>query len=140
MAEQKTNDGNRNQQMTTQSGRQDERRSLARRGIESRALSRARGMNPVAMMRRMLDDLDVSPFGIGGFRAAPLSMMRRMFNDMERMFENFDVSSDVDKLGYGLELAPQIDVTRDGNNLIVRADVRGFRRIRSRSTRRTTRS
>lgn len=125
MAEQKTNNGNRNQPTISQRGGETERRSLARRESDPRALSRTRGLRPISMMRRMLDDLDVSPFGVGTFGAAPFSMMRRMFNDMERMFENFDVS-DVDQGGLGMEWAPQIDVTRDGNNLIVRADVPGI--------------
>ena len=124
MAEQK-NDGNRNQQMVSQRGRQGERRSLMRRGSDSRELGRMGNVNPISMMRRMLNDLDASPFGFGSFGASPFSMMRRMFNDMERMFENLDVG-DIDQRGLGLDWAPQIDVVRDGNNLVVRADVPGI--------------
>jgi HSP20 family protein len=77
------------------------------------------------MMRRMLDEFDVSPFGAGGFGTSPFSMMRRMFNDMERMFENLDIP-DVDQGMSALEWAPQIDVMRQGNDLVVRADLPGI--------------
>ena len=119
MAQQKTNDGNRNQPVGS-GGRQEEQRSLARRGTEPRGMTRGRSGNPIAMMRRMLDDLDVSPFA-----AAPLSMMRRMFNDMERMFEGIG-GPDIDQGAYAMAWVPQIDVTREGSNLIVRADVPGI--------------
>jgi HSP20 family protein len=57
---------------------------------------------------------------IFGFGGSPYSLMRRMVDDMDRLFENFAT-------GRGA-WAPQLEVLRRDDKLVVRADLPGLRK------------
>ncbi len=133
MSTQKQNDGNANrgqQDLTAQRGQQDERQtSPPRRSAGQRQAGRMR-QNPISLMRRMFDDLDVNSLasGFGAPASNPFAMMRRMFNTMERMLESSELSDDLDQGMTALDFVPRIDVRRREDQLVIRADLPGIPR------------
>jgi HSP20 family protein len=111
----------------------------------------AGGQGQAGMSRRgrsSMSPWDVSPFG-----ASPFQMMRQFADEMDRMFESFGFpsfgrswagpgrsSSSLERQGgaggamtspqqgFRSFWAPQIDVRRQGNDLIVHADLPGMRK------------
>lgn len=66
--------------------------------------------------------------------ASPFSMMRRLAEDMDRMFEDFAFgqrgtpASRLDPTGLRSVWAPEIEMFRRGDKLVVRADLPGLRK------------
>ncbi|MDB4962821.1 MAG: heat shock protein Hsp20 [Myxococcales bacterium] len=121
MATQKNDNGG-SQSMTTQQNRGERQTGMSRQGSsQGRMMGRRMQQSPVALMRRMFDELDMSPI------ASPFSMMRRMFNDMERMLESSDMTGEQSDLGeMGLDWVPRIDVRRRDDQLTIHADLPGI--------------
>src|ERR1043165_4276018 len=73
----------------------------------------------------------VQPYRHSGFSGgSPLALMRRMMGDMDRLFGAFGGSSIFPVLDEQFERsvwAPQIDVFERGNDLVVHADLPGLR-------------
>jgi HSP20 family molecular chaperone IbpA len=113
--DEKQGNGGRGQQgLTVQRGRQ-----LSREQFPT--ASRITRTRPLAMMRRMLDDLD--DFGTFGF-ASPFSTMRRMFDSMERMFDT-DLIGAPDLTDRDVVWMPRIEITQRQDKLVLRADLPG---------------
>ena len=116
-------------------GRTDQERAI-RTGREA---NRSTGMSPRTPTTPV--------FGPGINRVTPLAMMRRMVDDVDRLFDNFGMGStgfglapvletDLDRDLWNSSAAalersawsPQIETFRRGDNLVVRADLPGLKK------------